>query len=99
MTGSFRIGTLCIIDRTPRNISDEHRRVLEIIAEMVAEEVGSCVRDRKLRKELENALERAQDGSKAKERFVATMSHELRTPLNAVVNASELLQQHMHSRT
>jgi signal transduction histidine kinase len=41
--------------------------------------------------ELKRALQRADEASTAKSRFLATMSHELRTPLNAIIGFSELL--------
>ncbi|MHB8286669.1 MAG: ATP-binding protein [Caulobacteraceae bacterium] len=41
--------------------------------------------------ELAQALERAQDASRAKSAFLATMSHELRTPLNGVVGMAQAL--------
>lgn len=44
-----------------------------------------------LLKRLTNAVERAEQASRAKSRFVASMSHELRTPLNAIVGMSDLL--------
>lgn len=89
--GSVRIGTLCVIDTEPREVSKESLRVLERLARLVVAEVKTCVRERKQRAALDAALEAARAGEQAKERFLATVSHELRTPLNAVVNASELL--------
>jgi signal transduction histidine kinase len=46
---------------------------------------------KKTNHELEVALERAQEASQAKSRFLASVSHELRTPLNAIIGFSELL--------
>ena len=44
-----------------------------------------------LLKKLTDALERAEQASRTKSRFVASMSHELRTPLNAIIGMSDLL--------
>lgn len=41
---------------------------------------------------LRSAIERAEEASQVKSRFLATMSHEFRTPLNAVIGMSELLR-------
>ena len=43
----------------------------------------------------EEARRRAEAGSKAKSRFLATMSHELRTPLNAILGFSEVMKDEM----
>jgi len=40
---------------------------------------------------LDEARVRAEQGSEAKSRFLATMSHEIRTPLNAIINMNDLL--------
>ncbi len=53
------------------------------------------LRDISERKQTENKLkqakEEAEQGSKAKSRFLATMSHEIRSPLNAVLGSVELM--------
>ncbi len=69
---------------------------------LVANEVGdqtlftAFMRDISERKAtdtaLRDALQAAEEASKAKSRFLAHMSHELRSPLNAVLGALELLQ-------
>ena len=41
---------------------------------------------------LSQALQRAEEASKAKSAFVANMSHELRTPLNAVIGFAEVIE-------
>jgi len=47
---------------------------------------------KKRTKQLEEALELAEQASRAKSEFLANMSHELRTPLNAIIGFSEILQ-------
>ncbi|MEZ4695572.1 MAG: ATP-binding protein [Rhodothermales bacterium] len=54
------------------------------------------IRDISVRKEseakLREAMEKAADSARTKERFLANMSHEMRTPLNAVIGMTTLLQ-------
>jgi len=45
----------------------------------------------KLRNQLNQALERANEANQAKTQFLAHMSHEMRTPLNGLIGVSDLL--------
>jgi two-component system sensor histidine kinase RpfC len=45
----------------------------------------------KLRNQLNQALESAQEANQAKTQFLAHMSHEMRTPLNGLIGVSDLL--------
>lgn len=47
---------------------------------------------KKMEAKLREAVEAAQEASRAKGTFLATMSHEIRTPLNSVIGFSELLR-------
>ncbi len=46
---------------------------------------------KRIRQELEEARQRAEESDRMKSQFLANTSHELRTPLNAIVGFSELL--------
>lgn len=45
-----------------------------------------------LHQDLQSALLKAEDASRAKSRFLAAMSHEIRTPMNAILGFAQLLK-------
>ncbi len=56
----------------------------------VNENLGKLVAERT--RDLEAAIERANEASRAKSDFLANMSHEIRTPLNGIIASADLLR-------
>ena len=52
-------------------------------------------KERKAKALLEEALEKAEQASRAKNDFLSRMSHDIRTPMNAIIGMTELAQQHL----
>jgi signal transduction histidine kinase len=74
------VGTLCVLDRVPRKLTDGERRQLGDLAAWV---------------ELECAVVQAnqweQEAERARRDFVSVVSHELRTPLTSIHGSLELI--------
>ncbi|NQV38791.1 MAG: response regulator [Candidatus Marinimicrobia bacterium] len=75
------------------------RSVVAIFAEEEEEEEEAIIVSLKditerveSRKQLEVALEKAQEGERMKSLFMANMSHEIRTPLNAIMGFTNLIE-------
>lgn len=80
MAGGLRLGTLCVIDRTPRNLDPDQIRSLEALASQVVAQIELRVRVREL-----------MELSEFKDQFIATVNHELRTPLTSIIGALTLV--------
>ena len=74
------IGTLCVIDNKPRELSESQRQSLAALSRQVVSLL-----------ELRSNQEKAMQASQAKTNFLANMSHEIRTPLGGVLSFTELL--------
>jgi signal transduction histidine kinase/CheY-like chemotaxis protein len=77
----FALGTLCIIDRKPRELAPEQLRALRVLRRHVVNSL-----------ELRRLAQVADAATRAKSRFLASMSHEIRTPMNAIIGMSTLLR-------
>lgn len=75
------IGTLCAIDRVPKQLTEQQKRALNTLAHEVISQL-----------ELRQKIRQLEEARANGQRFLSQMSHELRTPLNAIVGFAGLLQ-------
>lgn len=93
--GGAKLGTLCVIDSRPHELTPEQERALETLSRVVVRhlELRRVSTERqKLLEEARIAQEVAERANRAMDEFLATVSHELRTPLNAMLGWTRLLR-------
>jgi signal transduction histidine kinase/DNA-binding response OmpR family regulator len=85
------IGTLCILDTKPRELTSQQQDILKALSKQVAAHLES-------RRNLSNAIDElninkklAGSAAKVKSSFLANMSHEIRTPMTAILGMADLL--------
>jgi signal transduction histidine kinase len=79
--GGHGLGTLCVIDRVPRQLTPEQLASLQALSRQLMAQL-----------ELRRALEKLTEAERAKKVFVAHVSHELRTPLTSIRGALALVR-------
>jgi signal transduction histidine kinase/CheY-like chemotaxis protein len=82
----YAIGTLCVIDKIPRKLTEFQANALAILGRNVISQM-----------ELRRKIKLLKEQDKNKTDFLSNMSHELRTPLNAIISFSRLLIQDQNS--
>ncbi|MBX3450209.1 MAG: response regulator [Planctomycetaceae bacterium] len=90
----------CAADITDRLAAE---RVLKDQAECLRhaqeEERKNAERLEQLVAELEQARERAEEGTRSKSEFLANMSHEIRTPMTAILGYTDILAEQVHDNS
>ncbi len=81
-----RLGTLCVIDHKPGELSYEQAQALKDVATQVV----ALLEMRKQGRVLRDANRELQTQCHARSHFISNLSHEIRTPLNAISGALQL---------
>ncbi|BBH54653.1 GAF domain-containing hybrid sensor histidine kinase/response regulator [Fluviispira sanaruensis] len=79
-SSGHRIGTLCVIDNIPRDLTLEQIKALQALARQVISQL-----------ELRLSTANAENAIKTKSAFFANISHEIRTPMNGIIGMTNLL--------
>lgn len=82
------LGTLCVIDKTPKLLSQGQVTSLKALAKQVMK----LLELRKKSLELEESLHEMESLNKQMEQFAFVAAHDLRSPLNIISNRSKLFQ-------
>ncbi len=82
------MGSLCVIDRTPRTLTVDQRRALVVIARHVVAQLEL----RQHAAAVEATNRRLWEADRLKDEFMARVSHELRTPLASIHGYLELIE-------
>jgi signal transduction histidine kinase len=81
------LGTLCVLDRVPRNLSDEQKAALEALARQAMAQM-----------ELRRALLEAESTGRYRSRLMAVMGHDLKQPVNVINMCLTLLAPQLTSQ-
>jgi signal transduction histidine kinase len=87
LDGTHSVGTVCVVDHVPRELTDAQRRALRSLARHAAVQLEL----RRFARHAGKTAERLRQLDRMKDSFLATVSHELRTPLSTIRGYLEML--------
>jgi len=86
---NLALGTLCVIDREPRNLSPEKQEALETLAIQVVK----LFELRKKTKELERMVKDLNIKNQSLEEFARVAAHDIKSPINNIISLSDYLNE------
>ncbi|AUS04596.1 sensor histidine kinase [Pseudotamlana carrageenivorans] len=87
-TDGYKLGTLCVYDTKPRQLTDNQKNALKVMAKQVAHLFEQRFQNIKLMQLQEN-LKKRNDNLK---KFARVVSHDLKSPLSNIISLTELLE-------
>jgi GAF domain-containing protein len=85
----FNLGTLCVIDKEPREISPDELAILKVLGELVMDQMELRLASRRV----DEASRRMAELIGEKQHFINMASHELRDPLTSIMLFSKMLEE------
>lgn len=86
---NLALGTLCVIDREPRNLSHEKQEALETSATQVVK----LFELRKKTKDLERMVKDLNIKNQALEEFARVAAHDIKSPINNIISLSDYINE------
>lgn len=87
----YALGTLCVLDNQPKDLTDSQKRSLRALASQAAALLELRRKSRLLQKREEALM----DTNAALERFAFVAAHDLKSPCNSIKALAALVQEHM----
>ena len=87
LDGTHSVGTVCVVDHVPRELTTEQRRALRSLARHASVQLEL----RRYARHAGEIADRLRQLDRMKDSFLATVSHELRTPLSSIRGYLEVL--------
>ncbi len=84
--GGFPLGTLCVIDNTPRELDNEQLEALQYLAN----QVSRLLEKRKQQIKLEMLVKELENKNSSLNNFVRIAAHDLKSPLHCITMLSDL---------
>lgn len=83
----FPLGTLCVLDSTPKHLSANQKLALQALAKQVV----ALFELRKANEELEVSRQKLEESNEELEQFAHIIAHDLKSPANNIVSLTELI--------
>ncbi len=97
----YRLGTLCVIDKKPRNLSDEQLFALKVLSKQVVRQLELKRQNQSLAKSLNQIQVQNKELTRLNhigDRLISIISHDLSSPLSSIKGVVSLLNQEQLTR-